>query len=348
LLLLFALLLVVLTSHYFDIIMSTQGTGAPGVVGGGVDVAAAGAGLGVYGGAAPAGWTGGLPAAAGAGAGFGVFGGAPPAGWTGGLPAGAPAAPIVVEPSILQALVRLGFTQECAEKIVDVHLIETPEDLSELTDDDVVKLCGALRKPGGVDEDGDPNTGFEVSIKGQIQLQNAAAFCRVRLMCRDPGFCPNFITTSNTAPYRQFRIEDDAWEDPTTLPKINPSDWAKTFEQMYEYARLCKGLDGVLLSCVIKANDDMVYTLSSEFSSPRDEIEAKISFTAKQFKSMSLKRYDKLEEICCTHYCSTHLKPFRKNRDGCGAWFALTSTYLGGDGTCTTTRTVVAPTWKVF
>jgi hypothetical protein len=42
--------------------------------------------------------------------------------------------------------------------------------------------------------------------------------------------------------------------------------------------------------------------------------------------------FEKLEAMCATHYSSTHLKPFRKKHDGRGAWLALTSNYLGGDG----------------
>jgi hypothetical protein len=91
-------------------------------------------------------------------------------------------------------------------------------------------------------------------------------------------------------------------------------------------------MDGAPLSCVIKPNDDMVLTPSSHFTSPRDEIEAKISFTAKQMPSMSRKVFEKLEEIFNSHHAATHLKPFRKNRDGRGAWLALTANYLGGNG----------------
>jgi hypothetical protein len=157
--------------------MSNQGAGAPGVVGSGAADGGGGAGLGVYG----------IAGCACDPMGEGV------------------APPVVVEPNILQVLACLGFIEDYAQKIEDAHLIATTENLSELSDDDVVKLCGVLCKPGSVDEDGSPNTGCEVIIKGQMQIQNAAAFCRVCIMCRDPGFCSNFIISGSTAPYKQLQ-----------------------------------------------------------------------------------------------------------------------------------------------
>jgi hypothetical protein len=220
---------------------------------------------------------------------------------------------------------------DCNLSIMFDHGIRTPEDLALLYDDDIQSLCSALRRPGGVDNNGNANRGFLVPLKGQMLLKDAAWFCRFMLICHQT-LVPEDITAESVAPFKLFRSTLSAWTDPTDFPKPNDRDWAKCFEALREFFRTINGKDGVPLSAILKEDDDLSKIPSGTvYGELCIELEARVSITWCKENGFSALLWTWLDKIFSSHYSYTHIKPYQKNKDGRSAWIALTTMYLGYD-----------------
>jgi ribosomal protein S13 len=69
-----------------------------------------------------------------------------------------------------QALIRIGFTQDAAQAIVEDQGIDSLEEIALLKDDEITALCKIVRRPGGVDGD----EGHTVSQKAEKNLKLGA------------------------------------------------------------------------------------------------------------------------------------------------------------------------------
>ena len=86
--------------------------------------------------------------------------------------------------TIRQLLVRLGFSLNAAHSLTTDQGLSSLEELRLLTDGEVINLCKALRKPGGMAENPDappaqvPNQGFMVSMRAENNLKLACYYLR--------------------------------------------------------------------------------------------------------------------------------------------------------------------------
>jgi hypothetical protein len=142
----------------------------------------------------------------------------------------------------------LGASRSCAECIVEVHGIESVDELANYMDEDLTKLFDSLRRPGG------SSNGFQVGMGFLKRLKNSAMYCRVaKIAQRDIE--PTAITLEAIASYDIHREKIVNHKDPEEKPK--PSEkvsMVKTLEEVEDYIDGHINPRGVPLSYVIREN----------------------------------------------------------------------------------------------
>ena len=243
--------------------------------------------------------------------------------------------------------IRLGFTDDCAQAIVQVQGIDDMHEVVYLYADDVTILCKNLRRPGGqipnpdADDDDDdvpdviPNPGHVVARRAENNLKQACYFARHRARISRDCVAAD-ITLPNIRALRSLRLSEKAHKDPTEKPKINHNSWPKTIENILEYLRSVLGETGVPLQYVVRrerevpANDP-----PGGYPTPTEEMIARAPHfdgagnPTQTFVADNHKVWEFMHAVTCDDVCFAYVKPSQRARDGRGAYWALFNHYLG-------------------
>ena len=80
-------------------------------------------------------------------------------------------------------LLRLGFSQTVAMKLVDEQGIDSPWTLDSLSDEDIAATCNMIGRPGGLVSGMTPDRGNQISILAVKNLKLAAFMFKTRENC---------------------------------------------------------------------------------------------------------------------------------------------------------------------
>ena len=126
--------------------------------------------------------------------------------------------------------VRIGFTIQMATAITGTQLIDDLDELENLHDKDVEKVCKALKNPGGTIPNPNagqrgapaniPNPGFNVPVKGEQNLKLAAYYVRHQKRISRPIVIPA-LTAALLRRFKDLKEAEEEHKDPTENPTIN-------------------------------------------------------------------------------------------------------------------------------
>lgn len=248
---------------------------------------------------------------------------------------------------IRQSLVRLSFSLHAAHSIATDQGLNTLDEIGLLTDGEVVNLCKALRKPGGMVANPDallpnqpaqvPNQGFMVPMRAENNLKLACYYlCHHKRMSRTTLAAQ--ITLENVRAIHDLKLQQDNHKDPSEIPTINPKDWAKTMEDLREYLRGHLGITKVPLSYVVRENEAVLNEAddpSTNYSTVYEEMVARAPIRDAQGGYVESYRTDRervwqlIAGITRDNDCWTYTKPVQRTRDGRLAFLSLYGHYLG-------------------
>ena len=249
---------------------------------------------------------------------------------------------------------RLGFTDTGPNMLTVDQGIDSITNLTDLDDDEVETLLKLLRRPGGTIAN--PNAGapgqpayinapgISVSVRAATNLRLAVYYCRHKKRT-SRTVAPADVTCPNIRMFKTLREEELSHTPPTQAPTINPKNWPKTLEAIYEYLTSHLGIKKAPLSYVVRSDEDAPVSASdpaygvadSQYSSPQDEIIRRspilVPGIARVYHTDFLVDrkavWELLSAICREDDCWTHIKPFLKTKDGRKAYRALYDYYLG-------------------
>ena len=161
------------------------------------------------------------------------------------------------------------------------------EEIGLLTDGEVVNLCKALRKPGGMVANPDaalpnqpamvPNQGLMVSMKAENNLKLACYYLHHHKRMSRMTIAAQ-ITLDDVCGIHDLKLQQDSHKDPVDTPNINMKDWAKTMEDLREYLCGHLGITKVPLSYVVRENEavlDEADDPSTNYSTVYEEMVAR-------------------------------------------------------------------------
>ena len=135
--------------------------------------------------------------------------------------------------------VRIGFTNATANAIIDLQGINDLDELGNLFDKDVERLCKALKNPGGTIPNPNagqrgaqptiPNPGLNVSVKGEQNLKLASFYVRHQKRISRPFHIPS-MTIAAIRCFKDLKEAEEEHKDPTEKPTISEKNWSKTLE----------------------------------------------------------------------------------------------------------------------
>ena len=252
------------------------------------------------------------------------------------------------------AFARLGFTDPGPTMIVGDQGIDHINILADLDDEEVETLLKLLRRPGGTIANpnaGDPGQpafitapGISVSMRAATNLKLAVYYCR-HMTRTSRLFAAATVTTAIIRPLKPLRDEELAHTAPTETPSINPKNWPKTLEALFEFFSCHLGVNKAPLSYVIRteedppvaATDPAYGSVGSQYGSYQDEIVCRAPIKVpgvalvyhSDFISDNKTVWEMISKICREEDCWTIVKPFMKKKDGRKAYRALYDYYLG-------------------
>jgi hypothetical protein len=248
---------------------------------------------------------------------------------------------------IRQSLVRLGFSMNAAHSIATDQGLNSLGKIGLLTDGEVVNLCKALRKPGGMVANPEallpnqpaqvPNQGFMVSMRAENNLKLACYYLRHRQRMSRTTVAAQ-ITLENVRALHDLKLQQDNHKDPSETPTINPKDWAKTMEDLREYLCGHLGITKVPLSYVVRENEAVVDEAddpSTNYSTVYEEMVARAPIRNAQGGYVESYRTDRerfwqlIAGVTRDNACWTYAKPAQHTRDGRLAFLSLYGHYLG-------------------
>jgi hypothetical protein len=246
-----------------------------------------------------------------------------------------------------QMCVRLGFDNAMALRITNNQGIINLEELENLDDKGVERLCQALKKPGGMIANPNagapgapaniPNPGFDVPVVAEENLKLAAYYVRhLKRISRPVNI--GAITVALVRRYRDLKLAEEEHKDPTVKPTINANNWPKTFEEIEEYLRNHLGHTKAPLAYVVR-KDEAVPPAAADpaanYPVVQDEMIRRsphvdaLDEPTEAYKQDNRRVWTLLAELTSDHKCWTYMKPYSRTRDGRGAFLSLKGHYLG-------------------
>ena len=252
-------------------------------------------------------------------------------------PAPSPAAAVPLTP-IESALKSAGFNADTRA----IMIARDKENLSfdkleSWTDDEVESLMNGLRKTL---KSGSTTEYLYVSVTARENLKTICYILR-HLHRTQRGIPTGQFTVANLKHWKQYRIEEDDYEDPDEFPKLAKADNATIFEFIDDFPEQLgrhTGVGGRPLSYVIRdgtqpptaTSDPLIGSAGCRYTSVRDEVihRAKIYdhtyYTDnKRVFEILMDAIQEFEEV------KVWVKAFVRRKDGRGAWTAFKSHYLG-------------------
>ena len=254
-------------------------------------------------------------------------------------------------------LQRMGLTLEAASEITSAQgqgLI-TLDDFAQMDKDGIKMLFYSLARPGGTDAAGNRNPGTKVSAQAQINFGLMCYYIAHRSLRVDRNVtfaAVTLVAVKKMKPQQQLEANV---KDPTTAPTVDFKNWPKTMENLEQYFRQHRGVDGGPLNYCIRrdlfpeaaAGDPTYNTADSKYNNHDDEIIGRHRIVDASSATGTLQSHEKngpfvdvfltdrtrvwelLSEIMNETDAATVIKAFKNKQDGRGAWLALWNHYLG-------------------
>ena len=262
-------------------------------------------------------------------------------------------------------LIRLGFSKEAAHSLVHEQVINSPSSILELSDEDVLNVCKAVRKPGGGE------AGHIIPELAISRLQLAVFYIKHQFRTYGPLHVPD-IDVRLVKEFREQMIMEKEWTKKNPEHKLDPipldaNKAPVAFDQLQTILRNMRGSTGMPLSYVIRHKifpDPMEFSPGhpdSPYSTYDEEIigrgmiinEARSDWDTdnlddyeqdgpfcQQFKIDTKKVWTVLHAVWGTTSAWTHVKRFDKDQNGRKVYRALYAHFFGGSRATTMTTAI--------
>ena len=234
-----------------------------------------------------------------------------------------------MEPAAIRtALVRIGFLDAAAQAITDEQGINSLEEIRLLSDDEITNLGKLIRRPGGTVGAGAaavPNPGIQVNARAENNLK-LTAFYLCHQVRTSHVVTPVSITLENIRSIRELCDYESTWKASDEVPTINPKDWPKSMESIYEYLRSYLGDKKIPLAYVVrKATDVPTTDPEGGYATVQDEMIARaphyslvagLRVPDPTYLVNREKVWEIIARITRDQTCWTYVKQAQRTRDG--------------------------------
>ena len=238
----------------------------------------------------------------------------------------------------LRAVLRgIGFSQDAATYIVDSQGFDTAEDFAMLSDDEATNLCKVTRRPGGLNNQNNPNPGLTVSLKAENNLKLMCFYYRYRQRTSRP-LTINLATTDTIRKYISRKRVEKEHEDPAT-PELNFKNWTRTIDVIEDYLRNCLGTTKIPLAYIVREKvevPDDNENPPTDYPNYIDELIARAPHYipgtdehTQNYKDDNITVFNKLSNMLRDKDCWTYMQRAQRTRDGRLAFMSLKEHYLG-------------------
>ena len=217
----------------------------------------------------------------------------------------------------------LGANHTLADHIVRDHGINTPAELGMLGDEGVALLMRTIRRPGGTVTGGGSSGGATADQGMRVMVKFESIVVMASYMVHhwertSRTIAPSDITVDLARAWRDRKDMEAGHTKPTTLPKINDSDWPRTVENMVEYFGTCLGVKGVPLAYIVRENVGVPADPDPKerYQSLTEELIMRAPHNDPMYESDNMAVWYLLVEICGDHACTTYIQPARAAKDG--------------------------------
>ena len=138
------------------------------------------------------------------------------------------------------ALQNIGFSQDAATCIVDTQGYDTAEDFALLTDDEAANVCKITRRPGGTDDNHDPNPGISVSMKAENNLKRMC-HCFRHKQRASRALTVNQVTVANIRKYIALASNEKEYKEPESPELKLNGNWTRIIEIVEDCLTNCLG-----------------------------------------------------------------------------------------------------------
>ena len=226
--------------------------------------------------------------------------------------------------------VRIGFTQETANNIVDDQGIDSIEEVGYLKDPDIDALCKTLNRPGGTianpnagnagQPDRIPNPGHQVSLRaeGNIKLASYWVKHQTRISRTIDVAAMNQDVIRRL---HELKDSEQNHKDPDSKPTINDKNWAKTLEAVEEHLRNYLGETKIPLSYVVRREAEVppqATDPSANYPLVQDEMIRRASHQTGEGSVDPVFEVDNrlvwtiIADLMRDHKCWRYVKPFQR------------------------------------
>ena len=255
-------------------------------------------------------------------------------------------------------LIRLGLSNEAAEEITSAtgQNLSEVADFADLDEDGIKMLFSSLKQPGGLTVGGTRNYGIACNMVSQINFAAMCFLCKHVTKRQDRPLTQGDIQLTRVKKARAMQVMEQNHTDPSVLPVYDVKNWPKTMEMVVQYIEGFRAQDGSRMSYILRqslfppaaATDPTYGAAGSVYGSPDEEISARHRIVDLSSATDTLENHEKhgpftdeylfdrgkLNDLLAVVFASlpgalTIMKPFKKSRDGRGAWLALWHHYLG-------------------
>ncbi|KAI2512366.1 hypothetical protein MHU86_2028 [Fragilaria crotonensis] len=249
-------------------------------------------------------------------------------------------------PVMRAAMVRIGFSEQAAQALVEDQGIATLEEIRLLSDDEIESLCKVIRRPGGTIPPPAgaaagaaqvQNPGVQVNLRAELNLKLLSFYLRHQVRVSRTVAVAS-VTLDNIRSIRELREFESTYKNPDDLPTINPKDWPKTMEAIDEYLRSVLGERKIPLAYVIRKNEDIAPDTET-FPTVQDEMIGRAPHFSINAEGVRVpdpvylvnreKVWDIVSRITRKEAAWTYVKPAQKTRDGRLAYQGIYAHYLG-------------------
>ena len=255
-------------------------------------------------------------------------------------------------------LMRIGLTDEAATEITSEtgQNISTIDGFADLGAPEIKMLFASLKQPGGTTDTGGRNFGIACNMVSQTNFAAMCFLCKHVTKRQDRPLTQGDIQLTKVKKARAMQVMEQNHTDPSVLPVYDVKNWPKTMEMVVQYIEGFRAQDGSRMSYILRqslfapaATSDPTYgAVGSIYGSPDEEISARHRIVDASTATDTLENHEKhgpftdeylfdrgkLFDLLAVVFASlpgalTIMKPFKKSRDGRGAWLALWHNYLG-------------------
>jgi len=236
---------------------------------------------------------------------------------------------------------RIGLSNNAAMAITNEQGVDSCDVLKTLTEGEIEEMCKQVRKNGGANGGGVP-----ISAIAQSNLKYAA-FLGKHNEKISRGYLPLTIDAASILVIKEYYETEKNYENKLSKPKVDLRDMTKTFEDVDEYLRACRGdKSKIPLSYVIRKEEAVTASADdppTNYDSIEDEMEARAPHYLLQgngqphdpvqyhryYREDNKQVYDLLVDVFEDTPTLTYLKPFSRTKNGRAAYMAAYEKCLG-------------------